>query len=121
MISNKYIKIKTQTAFLEGVAGCIENGTIVFQALCFAKITGISICTSWLDLAIACGLVRYSFVQSTVKWYHVPGNVRKMLDYYYHGVLAHIHTDSLTSEWFQIAVGVPQGCTACTIVLDVIF
>ena len=72
MLSNNYIKIKTQKAFLEGIAGCIEHGSMVFEALRYAKRHGVSICVAWLDLANAYGSVRHNFVQFALKWYHIP-------------------------------------------------
>ena len=59
-MTNNYIKVKTQNAFLEGIADCIAHASMVFEALRYAKHHGISICASWLDLANAYGSVRHA-------------------------------------------------------------
>ena len=59
MLKNKYLVLRVQKAFLEGVSGCIEHATTMSAILDDAKDRLKSICISWLDLANAYGSVRH--------------------------------------------------------------
>jgi hypothetical protein len=59
LVKNGYIKIKDKKAFIDGIAGCIEQGTLVYEALRYAVRHQTAITVAWLDLANAYGSVNH--------------------------------------------------------------
>ena len=56
-----------------------------------------------------------------LKWYHVPQQICELLFRYYDEIFLQVATEDWRSDWFHLAIGVPQGCTASTIMFDVAF
>ena len=83
LTQNDYIKISIQKAFIRGIAGCIEHGAMVWEALRYAFEHQLQICISWLDLKNAYGSVRHSLVQFALDWYHVPKFIKEIFLRYY--------------------------------------
>ena len=121
LVGNNYIQAQVQKAFIDGVPGCIEHATVLMEALRDARAAKRSICATWLDLANAYGSVRHMFVQFALEWFHVPKNVCEMLFHYYEGIFAFVQNKRWSSAWFPVAIGVPQGCTASTVIFDAAF
>jgi Reverse transcriptase (RNA-dependent DNA polymerase). len=121
MLSNKYIEPHIQKGFLEGVAGCVEHTTSQWEMLLNAKQNQRSITMAWLDLENAYGSVRHMLVQFALKWYFVPQAMSELLFRYYDGIFLKVITDEWSSDYFHLGIGVPQGCTASTIIFDVAF
>ena len=91
------------------------------EALRDARCSRRSVCATWLDLANAYGSVRHMLVQFALKWYHVPKVVCALMYHYYDEIFAFVQTEQWRSDWYHIAIGVPQGCTASTVVFDAAF
>jgi hypothetical protein len=121
MTGNGYIDRSVQKAFLPGMAGCIEHGTMAAEMFKDAKQRQRQICAIWLDLANAYGSVRHSMVYFALQWYHVPEDMIDLIFNYYEGICLQVQTEDWNSDWFGLEIGVPQGCTASTIVFDVAF
>ena len=121
MIENKYIQVKMQKGFLEGVAGCIEHTAMQTEMLLNAKENERAIAMAWLDLENAYGSVRHMLIQFAFKWFHIPTAMAELIFRYYDSMFLKVVTSEWTSESFHLAIGVPQGCTASTIVFDVAF
>jgi hypothetical protein len=121
MVDNGYINTSVQKAFIDGLAGCIEHATIFGEMLKDAKSKQRQICSIFLDLANAYGSVRHSLAFFALKWFHVPAPMVELLYMYYEGICLQVQTDNWSSNWFGLEIGVPQGCTASTIVFDVVF
>ena len=121
MLTNGYIDSRVQKGFMEGVAGCVEHTSMLWEVLTHAKRHQRTIAMSWLDLENAYGSVRHMLVQFALKWYHVPQKMSELLFRYYDGIFLRVHTDDWVSNFFLLAIGVPQGCTASSVVFDVTF
>ena len=121
MIANHYMKAQVQKAFLPGVAGCVEHATIHSEMFKDAKQSQRAICTSWLDLANAYGSIRHSMVMFVLWWFHVPPSFSRILGTYYNSIFIQVQTKHWSSIWFPLEIGVPQGCTASTIIFNVSF
>lgn len=121
MLKNGYIDRSVQKAFLPGMAGCIEHATMVSELFKDAKQRQRSLCTIWLDLANAYGSIRHSLAYFALEWYHVPAEMIELLFHYYEGICLQVQTEEWESDWFGLEIGVPQGCTASTIIFDVAF
>jgi len=121
MISNEYIRTRVQKGFIEGVAGCVEHTTTQWEMLQDAKKHQRNICMAWLDLENAYGSVRHMLIQFALKWYYVPNKILELVFRYYDGIFLSVVTDEWQSDPFHLGIGVPQGCTASTIMFDVAF
>ena len=121
LVRNIFVQTQVQKAFIDGVPFCIEYATVLMEALCDARAAKRSICVTWLDLANAYGSVRHMLVQFALEWYRVRIDFCEMMFNYYDHMFAFVQTKEWASAWFPIGIGVPQGCTASTIVFDVSF
>ena len=79
-----------------------------------------SIAIAWLDLENAYGSVRHMLVQFALKWYHVPTPISELLFRYYDSIFLTAVIADWRSGYYHL-IGVPQGCTACTIVFGAAF
>jgi len=121
MLSNNFIRSRVQKGFIEGVAGCVEHTTTQWEMLQDAKRHQRTICLAWLDLENAYGSLRHMLIQFALKWFHVPDAMAELLFRYYDGIFLSVVTDDWRSAPFHLGIGVPQGCTASTIMFDVAF
>jgi hypothetical protein len=121
MVKNKYIDHSVQKAFLPEMAGCIEHGTLWAEMMKDAKRKQRSLCMIWLDLANAYGSVRHSLALFAMRWYHIPEAFIQFILDYYGDIMLQVQTDDWKSDWFALEIGVPQGCTASTIIFDIVF
>ncbi len=121
MLKNEYITRSVQKAFLEKTAGCIEHCAALDEVIRDARESQRQIVISWLDLANAYGSVRHSLILFVLKWYHVPSDLIDLFRSYLDGIFLQVQTSKWSSVWYPLAIGVPQGCTAATIVFDVVF
>ena len=121
MLDNKYWDKQVQKGFLEKVAGCIEHSELLVEALLDAKRHQRAICVSFLDLENAYGSVRHSLVQFAMSWYHIPKEVRQIFFCYYDKLFARaLLPGGDGSEAFQLGIGVFQGCTASTVIFNIV-
>ena len=121
MLANQFIDLRVQKAFLSGVPGCVEHTAKLHEALHHAKDNRRPICVSFLDLENAYGSIKHNMFQFALHWYHVPASIRDLLFDYYERQVAHVRTDEWTTDWFQMATGALQGCTASTGLFGVAF
>lgn len=121
MLANGYIDSRVQKGFLEGVAGCVEHTTMQWEMIKHAKSKQRQIVMAWLDLENAYGSMRHMLVQFALKWFHVPQKISELVFRYYESIFLKVVTDDWCSDYFHLGIGVPQGCTASTIIFDVGF
>jgi len=121
MLTNGYINLSVQKAFLSGMPGCVEHTAKLDEALRIAKSTRRPICVSFIDLENAYGSVKHNMIQFALDWYHVPKPISLIFYNYYEGQMARISTTDWTTDWFRILIGVFQGCTGSTGLFDVAF
>jgi len=86
-----------------------------------AKRKAQQIAVAWLDLENAYGSVSHMLVQFALKWFYIPQSVSELVFKYYDSIFLKVVTDEWSSEYFHLGIGVPQGCTASTIVFDLCF
>jgi Reverse transcriptase (RNA-dependent DNA polymerase) len=123
MVANKYWNTSWQKGFLERVPGCIEHSAVLSEALVDAHREQRSICVAFLDLANAYGSVPHGLIQFALEWYHFPPVVCKLFHFYYDALFAYVMVpgSSTSSNLFQVAIGVFQGCTASTIIFNIVY
>ena len=103
------------------MAGCVEHTTVQWEMVQHAKRMYQQIAMVWLDLENAYGSMRHMLVQFALKWYYVPDSISELVFRYYDSIFLKVVTDDWSSDYFHLEIGVPQGCTASTIVFDVGF
>ena len=111
LLANKYIDISVQKGGIPGSSGCLEHTSIISQLLREAKEDKGDLAVVWLDLANAYGSVPHALVEETLKRYHVPEPVRKMLRQYYAGLRFRFSVGNYTTSWHKVEKGIPAGCT----------
>jgi hypothetical protein len=121
MLQNKYIDIKRQKGFIQGISGCLEFSEAMVASLEDAHRNNRSICVSWIDLANAYGSPRHNMIQFTLEWYHFPNRIQEMIFNYYESLFACVLLPDGQTEWFHQAIGIFQGCTLSTILFDTVF
>ena len=104
MLTNGFIDSLVQKGFMEGVAGCIEHTSMLWEVLTHAKKHQHTIAMSWLDLENAYGSVRHMLVQFALKWYHVPQNMSELLFRYNDGIFPRVQTNDWVSNFFLLAM-----------------
>ncbi|KAK3782898.1 hypothetical protein RRG08_004696 [Elysia crispata] len=50
-------------------------------------------------------------IQLTLRMCHVPEDIRVMLDDYFSGFQMRFSTNSYTTDWIKMEIGVAMGCT----------
>ena len=83
LVKNGYIKIKEQKVFIYGIAGGIEQGTLVYEALRYVVRHQTAITVAWLSLANAYGSVNHMLIQFALEWYHVHVYIHSIVFIYY--------------------------------------
>jgi hypothetical protein len=114
MVSNRYVNMSVQKAFLSGMPGCIEHVSRLEEALRVAHEEKRSICVLFTDLANAYGSMKHNHLQYAANWYHVPDEMQELMFNYYEHQFARVRTERFVSDWFQMAIGAFQGCTGST-------
>ena len=121
LVDNQYINISVQKGFIAGMPGCIEHIAKLDEILRDAKENKREICVVFLDLENAYGSVKHDLVQFALNWYHVPDWVQRLVFNYYERQIAQVGTADWTSAWFQLAIGVYQGCTCSCVLFICVF
>ena len=62
MVSNNYIYIAAQKAYIEGVNGCIEHATLVHEIIPHAKYNGNTVHITWFGLEDAFGSISHELI-----------------------------------------------------------
>jgi len=118
MLQNKYISREIQKGFLAGMPGCIEHTFALLEALKDAKESHRQLIICWLDLANAFGSVRHNLIQFALNWFHIPKDIQQLIFNYYEKLSAFIHTNSWSTGFFLLDIGLFQGCVLSTILFD---
>jgi Reverse transcriptase (RNA-dependent DNA polymerase) len=121
MTSNGYIKRHQQKAFMNGVAGCVEHSSLIFEALKDAKQEYRSICLIMLDFANAYGSVRHNLIQFALNWYHLPDWLQQIVFKYYERIQASVMTSQWETDPFDLEIGLFQGCCMSVMIFNIVF
>ena len=76
-----------QKGDIPGIAGCLEYGNMILEAIQKAKIHKKDLDVIWLDLANA-----------NLRMYHIPEEISKMLETYFDGFLMRLATKEYTTN-----------------------
>ena len=115
LLTNGYIDTSVQKGGVPGVAGCLEHGSMIWEAIQKAKENKTDLDVIWLDLANAYGSVPHQMIQLALQMYHVPEGICKMLETYFNGFQMRFTTKEYTTDWARLEVGIAMGCTVSPI------
>ena len=120
LTENGYINTSVQKGGIPGVSGCLEHATMIWEAIQRAK-SGekLNLDVIWLDLANAYGSVPDQMIQLALRMYHVPEDIQVMLDDYFSGFRMRFSTNSYTTDWINLEIGIAMGCTISPILFVV--
>ncbi|GFO32390.1 reverse transcriptase [Plakobranchus ocellatus] len=111
LTENGYINTSVQKGGIPGVSGCLEHATMIWEAIQRAKSEKQSLDVVWIDLANAYGSVPHEMIQLALRMYQVPEVIQVMLDDYFSGFRMRFSTNSYTTNWINLKVGIAMGCT----------
>ncbi|GFO16642.1 reverse transcriptase [Plakobranchus ocellatus] len=101
LTENGYINTSVQKGGIPGVSGCLEHATMIWEAIQRVKSDVV-----WLDLANAYGSVSHEMIQLALRMYHVPEVIQVMLDDYFSGFHMRSSTNSYTTNWINLGLGI---------------
>ena len=110
LTENGYIDMSVQKGGIPEVPGCVEHASMIWETIQRAKSQKLDLDVVWLDLANAYGSVPHQMIGMTLKMYHVPCNIRKMLGRYFNGFSMRLSTKYYTTDLIDLQVGITMGC-----------
>ena len=110
LTENGYINTTVQKGGIPGVSGCLEHATRIWEAIQRAKSEKLNLDVSSLDLANAYGSVPHQMIQLALRMYHVPEDIQVKLDDYFSGFRMRFSTNSHTTDWINLEIGIAMGC-----------
>lgn len=113
--SSSYINTSVQKGGISGVPGCQEHTGVVAQLIRGARNNKGDLKVLWLDLANAYGSIPHKLVQTTPERHHVLGQVAELILDYYNQFNMRVSSESITSEWHRVEVGIIAGFTISVI------
>ena len=111
LLTNKYIDTSVQKGGIPGIAGCLELGNMIWEAIQKDKVNKKDLDVIWLDLGNAYGLVPHQMIHLSLHMYHVPAEISSMLGTYFDGFHMRFTTKDFTTNWTRFEVGIAIGCT----------
>ena len=113
--ANGYVNESVQKAGLPGIPGCIEHAYSIWEAIQNAKSTEEDLSVVWLDLANAYGSVPHKLLLAALDHFWIPKEVQVILQKYYDSFLMRFTTESFTTDWARLEVGIAAGCSISVI------
>ena len=111
LIMNEYIDTSVQKGGVAGMPGCIEHTGVVSQLIREARENNGNLAVLWLDLANAYGSIQHKVVEETLRRYHVPSSLGKLILDYYNNFNLRVTSGTKTSDWHRLERGIITGCT----------
>lgn len=111
LLANGFVNTSVQKAGVPGFQGCIEHSYMIWETLQEAKKQKKDLSVIWLDLANAYGSVPHKIIEYALHFFHVP---QQFIDYimkYYRGFKMRFTTNKYTTQWQELEVGIPIGCS----------
>ncbi len=111
LLENGFIDTSVQKAGIPGFPGCVEHSAMIWDTIQTAKSNKQDLSVIWLDLANAYGSVPHSLISYAMEFFHIPEKLRNFVMRYYHQFKMRFTTESFTTSWQNLEVGIPMGCT----------
>ena len=88
---------------------------MIWEAIQRAKTEKLNLDVVWLDPANAYRSVPHQMIQLTLRTYHVPEDIQMMLDKYFRGFRMKFSSNSYTTDWINLEIGIAMGCKISSI------
>ena len=88
---------------------------MMWEAIRRAKSEKLNLDAVWLDLANAYGSVTHQMIQQALRMYHAPKDIQMIIDKYFNSFRVRFSTNSYTTDWINLDIGIAMGCTICSI------
>ena len=112
---NGYINTSLQKGGIPRDSGCLEHATMIWEVIQRAKSEKLNLDVVWLDLANAYRSVPHQMIQLALRTYHVPEDIQMMLDKYFNGFRMKFSSNSYTTDWINLEIGIAMGCKISSI------
>ena len=109
------IDTSVQKGGVPGISGCVEHIAVVTQLIKEAKEGKKDLVVLWLDLANAYGSVPHKLLEASMKSYHVPQRVIKLVTTYYGNFYVRHTVGDKQTRWQRLEKGIVAGCTISVI------
>ena len=111
LTENENINTLVQKRGIPGVSWCLEHATMIREAIQRAKSKKLNLDVVWLDLANDYESVPRQMIQLALRMYHVPEDIQGMLDKFFNGLLMRFSTNSYSTDWVNLEIGIALSCT----------
>ena len=111
LIANGLVDTSVQKAGVPGFSGCIEHCSMIWNTIQEAKAKKHDLSVVRLDLANAYGSVPHRLIRFSMDFFHFPTKIQRMLMSYYDNFKMRFTTSDYTTDWVNLQVGIPMGCT----------
>ena len=111
LVANGLVDTSVQKAGVPGFPGCVEHCSMIWNTIQEAKAKKRDLSVVWLDLANAYGSVPHRLIKFSMDFFHIPTKIQRMLMSYYDNFKMRFTTSDYTTDWVDLQVGIPMGCT----------
>ena len=108
---NQFIDLSSQKGCMEGVPGCWEHMSMIWDTFKDARLHNKSVSTVWLDVANAYGSIPHELIFFALKRYGVPNHWIELIRTYYDGLWSKSNSETARSSWHRHMRGIFAGCT----------
>ncbi|XP_072181288.1 uncharacterized protein [Diadema setosum] len=110
VMKNKFVDTSIQKAGIPGFPGCTEHVQMIWESIQRCKREKEDVDVIWLDLANAYGSVPHRYLSFALEFFWVPRVIREMVQSYYSQFRMRFTTQTYTTEWQALEIGIPMGC-----------
>ena len=112
---NHFIDTSIQKGCMEGIPGCWEHISMIWDTFKDARLNNKSAATVWLDVANAYGSIPHQLIFLALKRYGVADSWINLIMSYYGGLWSKSCSESAPSDWHVSERGIFTGCTVSII------
>ena len=110
VMKNNLVDTSVQKAGVPGFPGCLEHVQMIWESIQRSKREKDDLNVVWLDLANAYGSIPHKYIAFALEFFWVPKVIQQLILDYYSQFKMRFSTQSYTTEWQSLEVGIPMGC-----------
>ncbi|XP_071492587.1 uncharacterized protein [Diadema antillarum] len=108
-VKNTFVDTSVQKAGIPGFSGCTEHVQMIWESIQRCKHEK-DVDVIWMDLANAYESVPHRYLSFALEFFWVPRVIREMVQSYYSQFRMRFMTQTYTTEWQALEIGIPMGC-----------
>ena len=90
---------------------------MIWEAIQRAKSEKLNLDVLWIDLANAYGSLPHEMIHLSLRMDHFPKDIQVMLDKYFNSFWMRFSTNSYTTDWIDLEIGIAMSCTISQILI----